>query len=79
MYRRKLASVLIFLLFISLSMPVFSASVSGFVKQPSNRPAVGALVTFTCPGRDPFPETGFCIPEATAPTFAWGRLLLVVG
>jgi hypothetical protein len=57
MYRHKLATVLTFLLIITFSMPALSASVSGFVKQPSNRPAVGVVVTFTCPDRDPFPAT----------------------
>ena len=57
MYCHKLASVLTFLLIVTFSMPAFSASVSGFVKQPSNRPTVRAMVTFTCPGKDPFLAT----------------------
>ena len=57
MYLHKLVSALTFLLVITFSMSAFSASISGFVKQPSNRPAVGEVVTFTCPGSDPFLAT----------------------
>ena len=41
--------LLICLISILLITPAFAASISGFVREPSNRPATGAVVTFSCP------------------------------
>jgi len=57
MHRRKLILTIVCLLTIPITMPAFAASVSGFVRQPSNQPAVGALVNFACPGNKSFSAT----------------------
>ena len=48
---------LICLLSILLTTPAFASSVSGFVREPSNRPAIGAIVIFSCPAEQEFPTT----------------------
>lgn len=57
MDRRNLALGSTCLLIVLIGSQAFASSVSGFVRQPSNRPAVGAVVTFTCPATEPIPAT----------------------